>query len=141
MLWGSSPWWTGSRSILDRLSPVYHSLAFTVFQVMSVIRKHALLQDSGLPLLDFLLDQSSQQYGLRVLLSDPPPPLANTLFEAQCLKVSAPPFPQATPPISPSHGPYRYCHIVASPEAYDAIWPRPRSLASPLHSGSPTVPT
>lgn len=46
------------------------------------IRTSSLLCDAGLPPLDLLLDQASQRYGIRILLYQPPHPLAHWLFES-----------------------------------------------------------
>lgn len=51
--------------------------------------------DSGLPLLDLLLDQTSQHYGIRILLYKPAHPLAPRLFE-DCRLAPSPVFPQGT---------------------------------------------
>lgn len=71
MLWGSPSWWTGTRSVLDYLTTVYHSLPPEVWQPKSFICKHAPLCDSGNPPLDLLLDRASQGYRIRILFSDP----------------------------------------------------------------------
>lgn len=82
MLWGSPTWWNGTQAIVDRLLPAYHSLARSVCQAKSFTRRASLYCDSGLPPLDLLLDQTSQRYGIRILLYSPAHPLAARLFEA-----------------------------------------------------------
>lgn len=74
----------------------YHSLAQAVCLAKSFTCKHDLLHDSDFSSLELLLDQESQQYGMRILLSDPPHPLAHALFEALLLAISAVPVAQAT---------------------------------------------
>lgn len=96
MLWGSPTWWTGALSVIDHLAPAYHSLARSICQAKSYTRTSMLLYDAGLPPLDLLLDQASQRYGIRILLYDPPHPLAGTLFEALRQAAGAPLVSQST---------------------------------------------
>lgn len=50
----------------------------------------------GIPPLNLLIDHASQRYGIQILLSDPPHPLAHSPFEALHQAASAAPVPQNT---------------------------------------------
>lgn len=95
MLWGSPTWLNGTRAILDRLLPTYHSLARSICQAKSFTCRASLSCDSGLLPLDWLHEEASQRYGIRVLLYSPAHPLASRLFEALSLAPSQV-FPQGT---------------------------------------------
>lgn len=69
MLWGSEAWWTDTQHIIGQLAPAYNTLAMIITGLPKWTPLHFLLQEAGLPPLDYLLDLTSQQYSIRIILS------------------------------------------------------------------------
>lgn len=69
MLRGSEAWWTGAQHILGQLATAYNTMARIITGLPKWTPMRFLLQEAGMPPLEYLLDLTSQWYGIRVLLN------------------------------------------------------------------------
>lgn len=64
MIWRSDIWWTGAGQMLSQISPACNLPAKTITTLPRCTPLRVLLRNAGMTMVDLLLDQVRQQYGV-----------------------------------------------------------------------------